>query len=260
LKSVNVFLAQSDVDAERLTEIGALPERVRVGGNLKFDTKTPADSALSRLLRQVLDPHQHVLVFGSTVEGEEGLLIPCFKAVLSEFSRAVIVLAPRHPERFDAVAELLRSGGLTFRRRSSWDGKPVSGGVLLVDTIGELASVYSLAEIAFVGGSLVPRGGHNILEPAQFAKPILIGPSYENFRDIVNQFLGKHAVCVTAPEDLTANVMRLLHSPQEAITLGNRAASVVQKGKGSMQRTLDALLDLLGQATPHNNEVSVPHA
>jgi len=257
---VDLFLAQTEIDAERLVAIGAPAERVRVGGNLKFDTRVPGDSPLSRLLRQVLAPDQQVLVFGSTVEGEEELLIRCFKTVLSEFSQSVIVLAPRHPERFDTVAELLRSSGLSFWRRSAWNSKPIAGGVLLLDTIGELASIYSLAEIAFVGGSLVPRGGHNILEPAQFGKPIMIGPYYENFREIVREFIVAGAVRVVSPDELTAAVIHLLRSPQEAMALGKRAESVVQKGQGSMQRTLDALLKLLEQDDTHKNRLSAPHA
>jgi 3-deoxy-D-manno-octulosonic-acid transferase len=258
LKSVDVFLAQAEIDGERLLDVGAPPERVRVGGNLKFDTKIPPDSALSQLLRQVLASDQHVLVFGSTVDGEELLLVPCFKAVLSEFPNALIILAPRHPERFDTVTELLRSSGLSFRRRSAWNGKPISGGVLLLDTIGELASIYSIAEITFVGGSLVSRGGHNILEPAQFAKPILIGPHYENFRAIVDEFVAHDAVRVVRSEQLAANVLNLLQSPEQAENLGQRAASVVAMGQGSVKRTIDALLELLNRNAVQKPQLSVP--
>jgi 3-deoxy-D-manno-octulosonic-acid transferase len=245
LSDVDLFLAQTEVDRERLIAIGADAERVRVAGNLKFDVKAPAESALSRELRRVLQPNQRTLVFGSTVEGEEELLIPCFKSVLREYPRALIVLAPRHPERFDAVAEVLHSAGLSFWRRSTWSGSALAGGVLLLDTIGELASVYSVAEITFVGGSLVPRGGHNILEPAQFAKPILVGPHYENFREIVRTFLATNAVLVVNTEQLSATVLRLLQQPHEATQLGSRAFHVVEGGRGSTQRTLGAIVELL---------------
>jgi 3-deoxy-D-manno-octulosonic-acid transferase len=245
LKSVDLFLAQSEIDAKRLLEIGATPARVRVSGNLKFDAKTAQDSPLSLTLKHALTPNQQVLVFGSTVEGEESLLSPCFKSVLHEFPQTLIVLAPRHPERFDAVAELLRSDGISFWRRSAWNGKPISGGVLLLDTIGELASIYSLAQCAFVGGSLVPRGGHNILEPAQFGKAIVIGPHYENFRAIVDEFIANNAIKVVLSEQMTAVVLELLCSPEQAALLGERAKSIVVTGQGSVQRTLDAVLDLL---------------
>ena len=248
LGNVDLFLAQTEADRERLISIGAPAERVRVAGNLKFDIKPPAESSISRALRQALTRDQRTLVFGSTVEGEEALLIPCLKAVLKDFPQALILIAPRHPERFDAVLELLRSSGLNFWRRSTWSSTPLAGGVLLLDTIGELASVYSLADIAFVGGSLVPRGGHNILEPAQFAKPILIGPYYENFREIVRTFLRADAVRVVNPSQLTDTVLGLLQAPREAIELGSRAWQVVEGGRGSTQRTLRPLSELLNGA------------
>ena len=251
LESVDLFLAQSEIDAKRLVEIGAMPDRVHVSGNLKFDAKIAQDSPLSSALKNTLTPNQQVLVFGSTVEGEESLLNPCFKSVLHEFPQALIVLAPRHPERFDAVAELLRSDGISFWRRTAWSGKPISSGVLLLDTIGELASVYSLAQFAFVGGSLVPRGGHNILEPAHFSKAILIGPHYENFRVVVDEFIANNAIKVVPLEQMTAVVLHLMRSPEEAALLGERAKSIVVTGQGSVQRTLSALLDLLEHGQKH---------
>ena len=245
LSDIDLFLAQTEVGHDRLIAIGADAERVRVAGNLKFDVKAPAESALSRELRRILQGNQRTLVFGSTVDGEEELLIPCFKSALRDYLRALIILAPRHPERFDAVAELLHSAGLNFWRRSTWGGTALGGGVLLLDTIGELASVYSVAEITFVGGSLIGRGGHNILEPAQFAKPILVGPHYENFREIVRTFLASNAVLVLNTDQLTTTVLRLLQQPHEATQLGSRAFHVVEGGRGSTQRTLAAIVELL---------------
>ena len=258
LRNVDLFLAQTEVDRERLISIGAVPERVLVAGNLKFDVKAPAESALSTALRKFIAPDQKVLVFGSTVEGEEALLAPCFKKIFGEFPQALIVLAPRHPERFDAVAELLRESGISFWRRSSWSSSALGGGVLLLDTIGELASVYSLGDLAFVGGSLVPRGGHNILEPAHFAKPILIGPHYENFRGIVQTFLAHDAVRVLPREQITEAVLKLLRSPNEAVKLGANAWAVLESGRGSTQRSLAQLRDLVapGQVSPE--QLSMP--
>src|SRR5690349_19541544 len=258
LENVDLFLAQTEADRARLISIGAPAERVSVAGNLKFDIKPPAESPLSRALRQVLTRDQRTLVFGSTVEGEEALLIPCFKTVLKDFPQALMIIAPRHPERFDAVLELLRSSGINFWRRSAWRSTPVAGGALLLDTIGELASVYSLADIAFVGGSLVPRGGHNIVEPAQFAKPILIGPHYENFREIVRTFLAADAVRVVSADQLTDAIVRLLQTPHEAVQLGSRAWQVVEGGRGSTQRTLRSVRELLNGA-PAAADVSASH-
>ena len=249
LRNLDLLLAQTELDRDRLIAIGAAGEKVLVGGNLKFDVKSPSESSLSRALRQSIAPDQRVLVFGSTVEGEEPLLVPCVKRVFSELPQALIILAPRHPERFDSVAEILRDSGISFWRRSSWSSSPLGGGVLLLDSIGELASLYSLADLAFVGGSLVPRGGHNILEPAQFGKPILIGPHYDNFREIVRTFLARDAVRVVNSEQLTSTVLSLLQAPEDAVAFGSRAKSVIESGRGSTQRTLSELRRLLGRNT-----------
>jgi 3-deoxy-D-manno-octulosonic-acid transferase len=259
LGNVDLFLAQTDLDRQRLIDIGAPCGKVELAGNLKFDVKPAAESELSRSISAVLAPDQRVLVFGSTVAGEEDLLLPCFKSVLAEIPQALIVVAPRHPERFDGVAELLRSSGISFWRRSAWAPSPFTRGVLLLDSIGELASLYALADVAFVGGSLVPRGGHNILEPAQYAKPIVIGPYYNNFREIVQLFLAHDAVRVAAPGELTTVLLELLHSPERARHLGSRAWSVVEGGRGSTRRTLDALASLL-ERHASTAPLSVPRA
>src|SRR5260370_5206390 len=205
LQNVDLFLTQSPEDAKRLIEIGALPERVATSGNLKFDVQPPQAVPLKEELKERLRKSEAfpILVCGSTVEDEEFPLLGMLQEVMRKYPKALMILAPRHPERFDAVAELVSSFGvppgtyphlpgltrLNFWRRSQLDPQaPLSGGVLLLDSIGELAALYSLATIAFVGGSLVPRGGHNILQPADFRVPILLGPLMQSFRDIVAIF------------------------------------------------------------------------
>src|SRR5262249_31130151 len=155
-----------------------------------------------------------VLVCGSTVEGEEPVIINAFKELLKESRDAVMVLAPRHPERFDGVVQQLSGAAVSFVRRSSWRGDPITGKVFLLDTIGELASIYQFATITFVGGSMVPRGGHNILEPAQFGRPILVGPHTENFRDIVGIFTAENALRVVTKETVYYEWHLLLSSPE----------------------------------------------
>src|SRR5579863_6442416 len=168
LRQVDLFLTQTEEDARRLQEIGVPAERVHVTGNLKFDAPAPASPPIIASLRTVFQQTNvsPVIVCGSTVDGEEPILLQAFVNVLASHPRAALILAPRHPERFGEVAELIEKLGIRFWRRSLWGGDSIAGGVLLIDTIGELAALYSLADVAFVGGSLVPRGGHNIIEPA----------------------------------------------------------------------------------------------
>lgn len=247
LSNVDLFLTQSEVDKTRLVSIGADPGRVQMSGNLKFEIRAAQTSELVAQLRGRLAPEAKVIVAGSTVEGEESLVLAAFKEVLREHPKAVLVLAPRHPERFDGVAELLAQSAMTFWRRSAgrWSESQLSGGVFLLDTIGELASIYELADIAFVGGSLVPRGGHNILEPAQFGKAIVVGPHTENFRDVIQIFSRDQAVLVSDADKLGALWLKLLNDPVMRREFGERAKKVMDSQSGTTQRTLDALEVLL---------------
>src|ERR1700733_148181 len=182
LGSLALVLAQSETDVERLQAIGAT--NVRYGGNLKYDIRAAEPAVVTLALKKQIVLGTKVLVCGSTLEVEEELLLGAAP------TDAVMILAPRHPERFETVARLLERSGRKWVRRSQWMDAPTtlaSGTVFLLDSIGELASVYSLADVAFVGGSLVAAGGHNPLEPAQFRVPIVMGPHYENFRAIVEQ-------------------------------------------------------------------------
>ena len=247
LQHVNLFLAQTEEDAKRLVAIGAPAERVRVSGNLKFDVPVPAAPAIVGSLRAVFQQSKAspVLVCGSTVEEEEPLLLRAFENVLASHPRAVMILAPRHPERFSEVAQLLEQLDIRFWRRSLWSGDAITGGVLLIDTIGELAALYSLADVAFVGGSLVPRGGHNIIEPAQHGVPIVVGNHTENFRDIVNLFQTHDALRVVSPAELPLAFMELISHEAARRGLGQRAAETLRSQTGATQRTADALQKLL---------------
>jgi 3-deoxy-D-manno-octulosonic-acid transferase len=249
LGSVDLFLAQTPEDAQRLAEIGAPADRVMIGGNLKFDVPSPPALPIVNQLQSSLAQSNAgpVIVCGSTVESEELLLISTFKSVLTSYPAAVMLLAPRHPERSDQIADLLRQSRLKFWKRSTWNAEPLSGGVLLVDSIGELASLYSLADIAFVGGSLVPRGGHSILEPAQHGVAIIVGPYTENFRDIVRLFQSRNAVRVVSQTDLSRAVLHLLADQDERGALGSRALETLQSQHGATQLTLNKLRILLKQ-------------
>ena len=253
MQNVDLVLAQSEEDARRLAKIGAPEQRIRVSGNLKFEIAPPRDSDFAErfhaaLRRAGIGP---LIVAGSTLDPEEAELLRMFEQVAVRHPKALLVIAPRHPERFDAVASLLESTGARFQRRSQWDGGSLTAGsVFLLDTIGELASLYGFADLAFVGGSLVPRGGHNVLEAAQFAKPILVGPSTENFRDIVEVFRRADALRVVTPETLTTTVLQLLEDDRERNAMGQRALEVMRSQLGATEKTVQALVGLLEERAP----------
>jgi 3-deoxy-D-manno-octulosonic-acid transferase len=249
LINVNLLLAQTSEDAARLQDIGAIPERVRVTGNLKFDIPTPAAPPIVEKLHHTLSQAGAgpVLVCGSTVDGEEPLLLKAFENLLVPHPRAVMILAPRRPERFPAVAALLGQMSIRFIPRSLWNGEPLAGSVLLLDTIGELAALYALADIAFVGGSLVPRGGHNIIEPAQHGVATVVGNHTENFRDIVSMFHSRDAVRIVGPAELPLVFLDLLANDAERKALGQRAAETMRLQMGATMRTADELQRLLAR-------------
>jgi len=244
ISKVDLFLAQTYEDRKRLIDIGAPEDRVEVTGNLKFDVEPPSPPPVMASLRQSFQESGAgpILVCGSTVdEEEERILLQAFQNILASHPRSVMILAPRHPERFPVVASLLESIGIRFWRRSLWSGEPVSGGILLLDSIGELAPVYGLADIAFVGGSLVPKGGHNIIEPARYGVPIVVGNHYENFRDIIGLFQAHDAVRIVGPAELPLVLMELISDEAERKTLGRRAAETWRSQTGATERTFAAL-------------------
>jgi 3-deoxy-D-manno-octulosonic-acid transferase len=249
LANVDLFLAQTQEDAARLQDIGAIPERVRVTGNLKFDIPAPAPPAIVDSLRKSIAASAAgpVMVCGSTVDGEEPLLLKAFENLLVQHPRAVMILGPRRPERFAAVAALLDQMSIRFRRRSEWNGETLAGGVFLLDTIGELAAVYGLADIAFVGGSLVPHGGHNIIEPALHGVAIVVGNHTENFRDIVNLFQSRDALRIVGPAELPLVLLELLANDAERIALGQRASETMRSQIGATARTARELEELMAR-------------
>jgi 3-deoxy-D-manno-octulosonic-acid transferase len=247
LRPVNVFLAQSDEDARRLAAIGADTHRVSVGGNLKFEVNARADQEIVAQLKEAFAKGgaQPLIVAGSTVEGEEPLVLKACEELRARFPQLAVILAPRHRERFEAAAQSVTESSFSLVRRSQWKGEPLAPGtVFLLDSIGELASLYALANVAFVGGSLVPRGGHNILEPAQHGVPIVIGPHYENFRDTIRIFERAGAVRIVVRAELRAEFVRLL-SDKTGEEMGQRAAMVIESQSGATDRTLRTVEELL---------------
>lgn len=248
LERVSLFLAQSEENARRLVRIGAAAERVRVTGNLKYDVKAAGESAMTKLLGERLPSGAKVVVAGSTLEGEEGMLLEAWPRVLEAAPRAVMVLAPRRPERFAAVAALAGERGIPLVRASTLrDGAAAiaPGGVVLLDTIGDLASVYSLGTVAFVGGSLVATGGHNPLEPSRFGVPVVMGESSENFREIVEAMRAADGIRVVKPSQLAETMVNLLADEGEGRSVGERGRRVFDAQAGATAKTVEALLEVL---------------
>ena len=255
LHDVPLFLAQTPGDVTRLSAMGASPQQTEVTGNLKYDAEPPPPSAFANWLTQEIHQQERwpVIVAGSVVEGEEDSVIAAYDMVQRQWRRTLLILAPRKPDRFHAAAELAAEGGWKVVRRSQIDtAKPFdeNADVLLLDSIGELSALYSLADATFVGGSLVPSGGHNILEPAWFGQPPVFGPSMENFQEMADQFLDGHAaVQVASAQSLGKVWTQLIESVPLRERLGTAAREIAARNRGATNRTLDRIAPLL-QQTP----------
>lgn len=263
LGNASAFLMQSDNDAGRVRALGAPHDHVCVSGNLKYDQELPSPTPLSSWLEAEAQRRGRspIIVAGSVVATEEPLALIAFGVVQGEFPRALLVLAPRKPERFEAAAEFIHESRRRFIRRSqlpvpgvSQTSEPIAepvipdeATVLLLDSIGELASLYRVADGVFVGGSLVPSGGHNILEPAAFAKIAVFGPSMENFAEIASRFVAAGAaVQVESPEDAGVAWIELLRNPERRSQMGENARRLVEASRGATGRALAEIGKYLG--------------
>ncbi len=251
LQHVRLLLAQCQEDARRWIAIGASPERVRDVGNLKYDVQAAEETPLTTLLRQYFPARAAVLVCGSTHAGEEDALLDCWRG-MSLDDAAVMILAPRHPERVPEVEGLVIERGLTAARLTAWRLAPAAiaaGSVLLVDTVGELAALYALARVAFVGGSLLPRGGQNPLEPARFGVPVVMGPHFENFREVGERMQEAGALQIVSSSTL-CKVLKQQMRAENSDEARARSQSVFESEAGATERTVAALLPLLQGSTP----------
>ena len=240
---VETFGVQSVADKGRLEGLGIAEDRVQVTGNLKYEAVAPQLSTELEDLITRLSQGRPAIVCGSTMPGEDELLLDAYREIGGRRS-AFLILAPRHPERWEAVASLVRSQGLSLVRRSESVG--LAGDVLLLDSLGELAGLYEMASIAFIGGTLSGTGGHNPLEPARFAVPITVGPSMENFRDMASEFDRSEAWGrVSDRRSLAETWNRWLAEPSLAQAIGARAAALVEENQGALGRTLDLLGPIL---------------
>lgn len=277
------LIMQTEADAERARQLGA--SRVRVCGNLKYDVAFEGPAANSRfeisnsrsaqqatLTNNIdqqfgLSESSHLIVAGSTAPGEEEMLLKSLGEVRTNpgLEDARLLIAPRHPERFNEVARLIARSEFTYARRTNWlrrsdslqhaasgisvgsivEPAPNNTDIILLDTIGELALMYRFAAVVFVGGSLVPRGGHNIIEPAAFAKPIVVGPHTENFREIVADFARANALLQIEPTELTHELIRLLSEPLQATAMGARAKQMLMANRGATACTIEEIKEVL---------------
>ena len=242
-----VIAAQSEDDAARFVSIGASPERTFVSGNIKFDFELqPEVPGLGRAWREANAPGRSVWVAGSTHEGEEEVLLEAHQRVLQSDPDALLILVPRHPNRFETVAGLLDRSGLNWVRRSSGDKASPRTQVVLGDTMGELMTFYAAADVAFVAGSLVTVGGHNLLEPASLALPMVAGPHNFNSEDVYRKMLGARAVIeVDDAEQLAAALVALFADEARRHVMGEHGRGVVSANRGALARLLGLVEPLL---------------
>ena len=236
------FLMQTERDKERILSLGAKASQVFVTGNIKYDLEKTGKSIDKKELG--LKDNDIVLIAGSTHAGEELAVIRAFKKLKESFKTLKLIVAPRHPERFDEVATIIEMHELSYTKRSK-QGKIEE--VFLLDTVGELFDFYGISDIAFVGGSLVNIGGHNIIEPASYGIPVIFGPYMQNFKDISDEFVAQKAGISVSSEKLDEVLLNLLSSEQQRKQMGLNAKEITIKNRGSLEKTLKLVEFITGK-------------
>ena len=266
LAEVDRFCVQTEETSRRLIDLGADPARVTVTGSLKFDSlfaqvSSGHDRGRQRVLRFFrVPPDRPVIIAGSTLKGEEIAVLRAFGRLRMSVPGALLIVAPRHPERFGEVERLAREEGFRTTRRSELriDEDPRAD-IVVLDTIGELAQLYQIATVVFVGGSLVNAGGHNILEPAAFGKPVIFGPHMQNFQEIADAFLAEGAaVRVRSESELEATLRTMLADPSMRRKFGAAARAIVEANRGARERSLEVVAELLRPASVGGSGVVRP--
>ncbi len=250
LQEMSLIAAQTETEADRFRQLGARPECVEVTGSIKFDLTIDPQLLInaSALREQWQALERPVWIGASTHEGEDEVVLAAHRQLLGSHPEALLILVPRHPERFNQVFELCQREGFATVRRSSGEPVSVTTQVLLGDTMGELLFLYALADSAFVGGSLVPNGGHNLLEPAALAKPVLSGPHLFNFLEIAALLREAGALVeVDDAQGLALAVQRLFELPRDAQQMAEAGLKVMHANQGALQRLLDGLGRLMSR-------------
>jgi 3-deoxy-D-manno-octulosonic-acid transferase len=245
-----IIAAQTAGDAQRFEQLGADPARLRVTGNLKFDLHVaPELHEQGVRLKQAQFAGRTVWVAGSTHEGEEDLVLTAHEQLRREYPDALLILAPRHPNRFEPVHQRLTARGIEHARRTVDASIPAHTSVLLLDTLGELLLFYAAADVAFVGGSLVPVGGHNLLEPAALERPVVVGPQTFNFAEVTEDLIVAGAVRrIEDGDELGPAVVRLLSRDVKRRSMGEAARTVMERERGAVERTMAIVEDVLREA------------
>ncbi len=246
LGKISLFCVQTERDAKRLMHLGVAEDKIRITGNMKFDIKDYSDKIQDttdyRLKLGLVSKHK-LFVAGSTHAGEEEIILEVYKELQRDFPDLKLLIAPRHPPRCKDIARLISRFGFrsVFVSNLPFECSTcIASPVFILDTVGELISFYGIADIVFVGGSLIKKGGHNILEPASLAKPILFGPHMFNFRDIADLFLSNRAAIMASNQDeLRTNIAELLNNPSKAIELGKHAQQLILQNQGATKRNVE---------------------
>ncbi|MDC9724666.1 MAG: lipid IV(A) 3-deoxy-D-manno-octulosonic acid transferase [Gammaproteobacteria bacterium] len=243
LQHLSLIASQGQDDKKRFQQLGAESKKVHIIGNLKYEINLPASlKEQASAMRNMWDNNRPVLVAASTHEGEEEMLLNAARQIRAHFSDLLLIIVPRHPERFDRVSALAQKSGVKTLRRSEHRPCPSDTQVLIVDTMGELPLFYAASDVAFVGGSLVPHGGHNILEPAILGRAVVTGPHFFNFNDITKQFLAANAALqVNNTEELANTVISLLQNSQQRAQMGEASLKLVANSQGASTRLVNLI-------------------
>jgi 3-deoxy-D-manno-octulosonic-acid transferase len=246
LAPLDGVLVRDHSDQRRFAALGVPEGKIRVVGNVKYDIDADSSPLAWEEIPRRLAGARSIVVAGSTMDGEELLLLDALDRLGGEGRRPFLILAPRHPERFDGVAELLRQRGISSVRRSQLDSAPEAADVLLLDTIGELGRTYRFGAVAFIGGSLVATGGHNPLEPAVWGVPVLTGPQVFNFQEVYDEMLAAGGARMVRDEaELAAALGEWLGDPTAAKAAGEAGLGVIERNRGAVARTVDVMLELV---------------
>ena len=246
-----LIAAQSQIDADRFLALGASKDRTWIMGNIKFDFKLPEEILTkAKIYRSKIFPRRHIWIAASTHEHEEEIILEAHKKISKKIGNLLLILAPRHPERFAKIAQILKEDNWIYSKKSDDQDIPESCQVLLIDTIGELLFFYACSDVAFVGGSLLPVGGHNLLEPAAIGLPIITGAHTFNQKEMTDRLAQVNALRIAHnANSLSSDVIFFLTNTEESKNAGQRGKLIVENNKGAIKNLMKRLCIIIGEET-----------